>query len=216
LLNFSPFSRLEISLSPLPADKRHRKPPLLIISVGIVCSICLDRSESCSVSVGPISLQLSSHRASRRSVQGCSSPQSVSASPVCSSLQHLLLLPYSPSKSTLYILRWTLRTEFAFDIDVGAKMAGYTPAKRLAVATVFVPLLAIILYQAVNLNWYARTTSYVSTTPYAAGSADKFLSRDTETRWALRLSPIAGYTCSFILLFETLGSIYPCRSFEGL
>ncbi|PMD34524.1 zinc metalloprotease-like protein [Hyaloscypha variabilis F] len=32
-------------------------------------------------------------------------------------------------------------------------MAGYTPAKRLAVATVFVPLLAIILYQAVNLSW---------------------------------------------------------------
>ncbi len=129
---------------------------------------------------------------------------------------HLLLLPHYPSKSTLYILRWTLRTEFAFDTDVGAKMAGSTPAKRLAVATVFVPLLAIILYQAVNLSWYARTAFYVSPTPYAAGSADKCLSRDTETSWALRLSPIAGYTCSFILLFETPGSINPCRSFEGL
>ena len=38
-------------------------------------------------------------------------------------------------------------------------MAGYSTAKRLAVATFWVPLLAIILYQAVNSNWYAGFNS---------------------------------------------------------
>lgn len=37
-------------------------------------------------------------------------------------------------------------------------MAGYSSAKRLVVlaTTIFLPLLAIALYQAVQSNWYAR------------------------------------------------------------
>ncbi|KAE9366408.1 hypothetical protein N431DRAFT_93524 [Stipitochalara longipes BDJ] len=77
-----------------------------------------------------------------------------------------------------------LPAEFAFDTHMGAKMAGYSPAKRLAVATVFVPLLAIILYQAVSSNWYAGSRlPFVSPTHHPAGSGDKCLSRDRIIRW---------------------------------
>lgn len=105
--------------------------------------------------------------------QGCSIPCSLYT--VRTHLQpHRPHLPTTFSLCTLSSLafHWECPIRLPFDPCLVAEMAGYTSAGRklaIVLATIVVPLVAVILYQAVDPTWYATYLFHVLSTPRASG-----------------------------------------------